>query len=139
MRNNCLDGKKTFKSLLTNQHQENKDTANTFYTSVTSIRNYQAITGIKKVIPFLKQETSKAQGQDTIHTKALNTDGDTQPSCYNDLFAKIWEEELINHEEKPRTIRMELGHLVMLPNKIILVICDNYKGIMLLSVPGKGA
>lgn len=94
LRNNCLDGKKTFKSLLTNQHQrKNKDTANTFFTSVTSIRNYQAITGIKKVIPFLKQETSKAQGQDNIHTKALNTDGDTQPSCYNDLFAKIWEEE----------------------------------------------
>lgn len=94
MRNNCLDGKKTFKSLLTNQHQrKNKDTANTFFTSVTSIRSYQAITGIKKVIPFLKQETSKAQGQDNIHTKALNTDGDTQPSCYNDLFAKIWEEE----------------------------------------------
>lgn len=79
---------------LTNQHQrKNKDTANTFFTSVTSIRNYQAITGIKKVIPFLKQETSKAQGQDNIHTKALNTDRDTQPSCYNDLFAKIWEEE----------------------------------------------
>lgn len=94
MRNNCLDGKKTFKSLLTNQHQrKNKDTANTFFTSVTSIRNYQAITGIKKVIPFLKQETSKAQGQDNINTKALNTDRDTQPSCYNDLFAKIWEEE----------------------------------------------
>lgn len=94
LRNNCLDGKKTFKSLLTNQHQrKNKDTANTFFTTVTSIKNYQAITGIKKVIPFLKQETSKAQGQDNIHTKALYTDGDTQPSCYNDLFAKIWEEE----------------------------------------------
>lgn len=37
-----------------------------------------------------------------------------------------------------RIIRMELGYFVMLFNKIILVICDNYKGIMFLFVLGKG-
>lgn len=39
-----------------------------------------------------------------------------------------------------RIIKLEVGYCVMLFNKIILVICDNYKGIMflLVFVLGKG-
>jgi hypothetical protein len=46
------------------------------------------------------------------------------------LFGKIWEVEEVPAEWKE-------GHIVKLPKKGNLSICDNYRGIMLPSVPGK--
>lgn len=53
LRNNCLDGKKTFKSLLTNKHQKKKQGYCLHHFDFSWER--PPITGIKKVIPFLKQ------------------------------------------------------------------------------------
>ena len=46
------------------------------------------------------------------------------------LFDKIWEEEEIPLEWKE-------GHLIKIPKKRDRGLCSNYRGITLLSVPGK--
>ena len=46
------------------------------------------------------------------------------------LFNKIWEEEQIQTEWKE-------GYLTKLPQKCDLSSCSNYRGITLLSIPGK--
>ena len=47
-----------------------------------------------------------------------------------EIRAKVWEEEAIPEDWKE-------GHLVKIPKKGDLANCDNYRGITMLSVPGK--
>ena len=83
---------------------------------------------IRKAIMHCKN--NKAPGPDNIPAEALkaNVEASTQILC--DLFGKIWEEEDVPGEWKG-------GHLVKIPKKGNLSLCGNYRGIMLLSVPGK--
>ena len=54
----------------------------------------------------------------------------TTVDILHDLFIKVW-----NNEEFPADWRE--GHLVKLPKKGDLSNCSNYRGITLLSIPGK--
>ncbi|CAC5404203.1 unnamed protein product [Mytilus coruscus] len=83
---------------------------------------------IKKAIKMLKN--NKAPGPDNIPAEALKADIETSTQMLYELFGKIWEKEEVPLEWKE-------GHMVKLPKKGNLSICDNYRGIMLLSVPGK--
>ena len=75
-------------------------------------------------------KNNKAHGPDNIPAEALKADIETSFQMLYELFGKIWEEEEVPLEWKE-------GHRVRLPKKGNLSICDNYRGIMLLSVPGK--
>ncbi|KAL0188422.1 hypothetical protein M9458_015521, partial [Cirrhinus mrigala] len=80
---------------------------------------------IKKAIMLLKN--GKAVGPDDIPAEAIKADIGTAVSS---LFSKIWEEERVPAEWKE-------GILIKLPKKGDLSSCNNYRGIMMLSVPGK--
>ena len=83
---------------------------------------------IRKAIKLLKN--NKAPGPDDIPAEALKTDVNTSTDMLYDLFGDIWTAENIPEEWKD-------GHLVKLPKKGDLSDCGNYRGIMLLSAPGK--
>lgn len=83
---------------------------------------------IKKAIRLSKN--NKAPGPDNIPAEALKADVETSSQMLYDLFGRIWKEENVPGEWKE-------GHLVKIPKKGNLSLCDNYRGIMLLSVPGK--
>ena len=83
---------------------------------------------IRKAITQLKN--GKAAGPDDIPAEALRADIETSVELLYPLFVKIWEEEEIPTEWKE-------GHLVKIPKKGDLNNCSNYRGITLLSVPGK--
>lgn len=83
---------------------------------------------IKKSIKTLK--SGKAAGPDEIPAEAIKADINTATSMLHSLFAKIWEKEEIPEEWKE-------GLIMKLPKKGDLRDCVNYRGIMLLSVPGK--
>lgn len=69
----------------------------------------------------------KSAGPDTIPAEALKADEVTTVEM---LYQNIWEEEDIPSEWKE-------GHLIKLPKKGDLSSCSNYRGITLLSTPGK--
>ena len=83
---------------------------------------------IRKAIKKLRN--GKAAGPDSIPAEALKTDTETMEEMLHPLFKKIWEEESIPSEWKE-------GYLVKLPKKGDLSNCANYRGITLLSTPGK--
>ena len=83
---------------------------------------------IKKAIGQLKN--GKAAGPDNIPAEALKADTDTMVEILYPLFKKIW-------QEKRAPVEWKEGHLVKLPKKGDLSDCANYRGITLLSVPGK--
>jgi uncharacterized surface protein with fasciclin (FAS1) repeats len=83
---------------------------------------------IKKAIKTVKN--NKAPGPNNIPAEALKADIETSAQILYELFGKIWEVEEVPDERKE-------GHIVKLPKKGNVSICDNYRGIMLLSVPGK--
>ena len=83
---------------------------------------------IKKAIMSLKN--GKAAGPDEIPAEAIKADMETATNMLYSLFSKIWEREEIPAEWKE-------GILIKLPKKGDLTECSNYRGIMLLSVPGK--
>ena len=62
--------------------------------------------------------------------EAIKADIETSTEILHDLFGKIWEQEEIPTEWKE-------GYLVKFPKKGDMQDCKNYRGIMLLSVPGK--
>ena len=72
----------------------------------------------------------KAAGPDGIPVEALKTDLETSVEMLHPLFVKIWEEEQIPSEWKE-------GYLIKIPKKGDLSSCSNYRGITLLSIPGK--
>ena len=77
-----------------------------------------------------KLHCHKAAGPDAIPPEALKTDTESTAEVLHGLFVKIWEEEVFPKDW------ME-GHLVKLPKKGDLSNCNNYRGITLLSIPGK--
>lgn len=83
---------------------------------------------IKKAILLLKN--GKAAGPDSIPAEALKADPDAMAETLYPLFGKIWEEEEIPTDWKE-------SYIIKLPKKGDLSKCSNYRGITLLSVPGK--
>ena len=73
---------------------------------------------------------NKSPGPDNIPAEILKADINTITEMLYELIGLIWEEEMVPMDWKE-------GHLVKLPKKGDLSICDNYRGIMLLSVPWK--
>ena len=83
---------------------------------------------IRKAI--MKLRNGKAAGPDEIPAEAIKADLDTAVNTLFSLFGRIWEEEVIPAQWKE-------GLVIKLPKKGDLRDCNNYRGIMLLSVPGK--
>jgi len=83
---------------------------------------------IRKAITQLKN--GKAAGPDDIPAEALRADLEASVEMLYPLFEKIWEEEEIPTDWKE-------GYLIKIPKKGDLSNCSNYRGITLLSVPGK--
>jgi hypothetical protein len=77
-----------------------------------------------------KMKNCKAAGPDGILAEALKSDVETTADMLLPLFENIWEEEEIPTDWKD-------GHIIKLPKKGVLSSCENYRGITLLSVPGK--
>ena len=75
-------------------------------------------------------KNGKAAGPDDIPAEAIKADPETATNMLHTLFTKIWEREEIPAEWKE-------GIIIKLPKKGDLRECSNYRGIMLLSVPGK--
>uniref|UniRef100_A0AAV2JSU2 Reverse transcriptase domain-containing protein n=1 Tax=Knipowitschia caucasica TaxID=637954 RepID=A0AAV2JSU2_KNICA len=75
-------------------------------------------------------KNGKSAGPDSIPAEALKAEVDTCVELFYPLFIKIWEEEEIPAEWKE-------GYLIKLPKKGDLSSCSNYRGITLLSIPGK--
>nr|KAG5712781.1 hypothetical protein BaRGS_007378 [Batillaria attramentaria] len=72
----------------------------------------------------------KAAGPDEIPAEAIKADTETAVNMLHSLFSKIWEKEEVPAQWKE-------GIIIKLPKKGDLRDCSNYRGIMLLSVPGK--
>nr|KAG5697709.1 hypothetical protein BaRGS_000594 [Batillaria attramentaria] len=72
----------------------------------------------------------KLQGQTRYQQKAIKADTETAVNMLHSLFSKIWEKEEVPAQWKE-------GIVIKLPKKGDLRDCSNYRGIMLLSVPGK--
>ena len=85
------------------------------------------MTEIRKAIKPLKN--GKAAGPDDIPAETIKADMDTAVNILHGLFSKIWKEGKAPAEWKA-------GIIIKLPKKD-LGDCSNYRGIMLLSVPGK--
>jgi len=83
---------------------------------------------IRKAINALKN--GKAAGPDEIPAEAIKADMETAVDMLHSLFSKIWEEEKV-------PAQWSEGIIIKLPKKGDLGNCNNYRGIMLLSVPGK--
>ena len=75
-------------------------------------------------------KNGKVAGPDGIPAEALKADVNTSVEMLHSLFEEIWEKEEIPAEWKE-------GYLIKIPKKGDLSCCDNYRGITLLSVPGK--
>lgn len=83
---------------------------------------------VRKAIRAMK--SGKSPGVDCIHTEMLTADINLSTKVLMDLFSKIWEEHMIPEDWCK-------GLIVKLPKKGDLQNCDNWRGITLLSVPGK--
>ena len=83
---------------------------------------------IRKAIQQLK--SGKATGPDNIPAEALKADVGIMVSLLHPLFKRIWGDEEIPSDWKE-------GLINKLPKKGDLGNCNNYRGITLLSVPGK--
>ena len=83
---------------------------------------------ISKAIKSLK--TGKAAGPDGIPPEALKADTQTSTEMLYLLLNKVWEQEQLPEDWKK-------GHVVKLPKKGDTSSCNNWRGIKLLSTPGK--
>ncbi|VDP23820.1 unnamed protein product [Schistosoma margrebowiei] len=75
-------------------------------------------------------KNGKAVGPDNIPAEALKSDIELTTNMFHLLFKNIWEEEQVPMDWKE-------GHFIKIPKKGDLNKCENYRGITLLSVPGK--
>ena len=83
---------------------------------------------IRKAISLLK--TGRAPGPDEIPAEPIKADMETSIKMLYDLIGKIWDTD-----ETP--IGRKKWYLVNIPKKGDLQECKNYRGIMVLSAPGK--
>ncbi|VDO99705.1 unnamed protein product [Schistosoma curassoni] len=77
-----------------------------------------------------KIKNGKAAGPDNIPAEALKADVAVTARIHHILFNKIWDEEQVAKDWKE-------GLLIKIPKKGDLNNYDNYRGITLLSIPGK--
>ena len=85
----------------------------------------------EEIVNAIKQlNKGKAAGPDLIPPEALKADPHATADALQPLFAKIWTENKFPCDWKE-------GHVVKIPKKGDLGKCDNYRGITLLSIPGK--
>ena len=85
----------------------------------------------KEIEEAIRQiKSNKAAGPDHIPPEAIKADMTTSVDILNTLFTKIWNEEDIPGDWKK-------GILIKLPKTGDLGNCNNYRGITLLSIPGK--
>ena len=75
-------------------------------------------------------KTGKAVGPDGIPPEALKADTHTSTEMLYPLLNKVWEQEQVPNDWKK-------GHMVKLPKKGDMSSCNNWRGIMLLSITGK--
>ena len=85
-------------------------------------------TEVAKAIKCLKN--NKSAGPDNLTAELLKVDVGTTIDILNPLIEKIWEQEIFPRDWKN-------SHIITLPKKGDLTDCNNYRGISLLSVPGK--
>ena len=83
---------------------------------------------MKKAIKALRG--GKAEGPDEIPAEALKADIETSTNMLHHLMQIIWEEENVPPDWRD-------GNIIKIPKKGDLRECKNYRGIMLLSTPGK--
>ena len=79
---------------------------------------------------IMETKGNRAPGDDRITSDMLKADPEMSAKCLVELFNRIWEEE-----EVPEA--WQKGILIKLPKKGDLTSCGNWRGINLLSVPGK--
>ena len=85
----------------------------------------------EEIVAAIKQlNIGKAAGPDLIPPEALKADVMGTADVLHPLFRKIWTQGTFPMDWKE-------GHLVKIPKKGDLSKCGNYRGITLLSVPGK--
>nr|KAG5701806.1 hypothetical protein BaRGS_000796 [Batillaria attramentaria] len=86
---------------------------------------------LKDLYQVTKKLAGKFQQTDKpIPAEAIKADTETAVNMLHSLFSKIWEKEEVPAQWKE-------GIVIKLPKKGDLRDCSNYRGIMLLSVPGK--
>ncbi|CAH8626502.1 unnamed protein product [Schistosoma haematobium] len=86
---------------------------------------------IEEISMAIRQiKSGKAAGPDNIPAEALKADVAATARILHILFNKIWDEEQVPTDWKE-------GLLIKIPKKGDLSKCDNYRGITLLSIPGK--
>ncbi|VDP61544.1 unnamed protein product [Schistosoma curassoni] len=90
--------------------------------------NSPATEEIRMAIRQIK--SGKAVGPDNIPVEALKSDIEVTTNMLHLLIKKILKEKQVPMEWKE-------GHLIKIPKKGDLSKCENYKGIILLSVPWK--
>ena len=73
---------------------------------------------------------NRAPGEDRITADMLKADPDVSAKSLEKMFNSVWEEEKVPESWKK-------GIIVKLPKKGDLSVCSNWRGINLLSVPGK--
>jgi len=84
-----------------------------------------------EIVRALKQlKNGRAAGPDGIPPEVLKINPITTAEMLHPLFLKIWEVERVPSEWKH-------GYLVKLPKKGDLGLCNNWRGIMLFSIPSK--
>ncbi|CAI2724458.1 unnamed protein product [Schistosoma spindalis] len=75
-------------------------------------------------------KSGKAAGSDNAPAETLKSDTEVTTNMLHLLSKKIWEEEQVPMDWKE-------GHLIKIRKKGDLRECENYRGITLLSIPGK--
>ena len=83
---------------------------------------------VQSAIKHLKN--NKAPGLDNIHAEFLKHGGEELVKKLTVICNTIWENEIVPDD-------WQKGSIIKLPKKGDLSICDNWRGITLLSVPGK--
>ena len=73
---------------------------------------------------------NRAPGEDRITSDMLKADPATSAKCLVELFNRVWTEEKVPED-------WQKGIIIKLPKKGDLTECGNWRGINLLSVPGK--
>ena len=75
-------------------------------------------------------KSGKAPGVDSIHGEMLKADLSTATRVLTNLFDTIWDKETIPSD-------WGKGLIIKIPKKGNLQVCDNWRGITLLSIPSK--
>ena len=101
---------------------------NVLTTTGEQIKRWASKAEIRRAITSLR--SGKAAGPDSIPAEALKAGKETSVDMLHALVTKIWGKEDVPEQWKE-------GLIIKIPKKGDLNECDNYRGIMLLSVPGK--